>query len=118
LFLRVHARELLEFWSAFTTNLSRDILLDSFCLSPADTESALPNMRSGDLLVGSFANGQIGHNRPFPGAGCYRAPIAGLYLRGASTHPGENITGLCGYNAASVIASDLSLPIWWKRGPA
>ena len=33
----------------------------------------------------------------------------GLYLCGGSTHPGGNITGLCGYNAARVIAADLEL---------
>ncbi len=73
----------------------------------------LPNMRAGDLLVGSFANDQIGYNRPFPGSGQYRTPIEGLYLCGGSTHPGGNITGLCGYNAAAVVAADLGLNLWW-----
>ena len=89
-------------------------VLDQFSLSPLDTEQTLPNMRQGDLLVGSFANNQIGHNRPFPGAGYYRTPIPGLYLCGGSTHPGGNITGLCGYNAASVIAADAGRPLWWN----
>jgi phytoene dehydrogenase-like protein len=71
-------------------------------------------MARGDLLVGSFAAGQVGYNRPFPGAGHYRTPLAGLYLCGASTHPGGNITGLCGYNAASVLAADLGLERWWN----
>ena len=75
-------------------------------------------MRRGDLLVGSFANGQVGYNRPFPGAGEYRAPVEGLYLCGGSTHPGGNITGLCGYNAAAVIAADLGLRQWWYTRPA
>ena len=70
-------------------------------------------MQAGDLLVGSFANGQIGANRPFAGAGQYRSPLAGLYLCGGSTHPGGNITGLCGYNAARVVAADLGCRIWW-----
>jgi phytoene dehydrogenase-like protein len=39
--------------------------------------------------------------------------VPGLYLCGGSTHPGGNITGLCGYNAAAVVASDLGLPRWW-----
>ena len=80
----------------------------------ADTETALPNMSRGDLLVGSFANNQVGYHRPFAGAGCYRTPVPGLYLCGGSTHPGGNITGLCGYNAARVIAADLGKEIWWK----
>ena len=70
-------------------------------------------MHQGDLLVGSFANDQIGYHRPFPGAGCYRTPVPNLYLCGGSTHPGGNITGLCGYNAAAVLAVDLGLRPWW-----
>ena len=68
----------------------------------------------GDLLVGSFAHGQIGWNRPFAGAGNYRTPVPGLYLCGGSTHPGGNVTGLCGYNAARVIAADTAKPLWWN----
>jgi phytoene dehydrogenase-like protein len=101
-----HAARLLNLWREFAPNLGSDIINDKFVLSPADTEIALPNMRQGDLLVGSFANNQVGYNRPFVGAGSYRSPIPGLYLCGGSTHPGGNITGLCGYNAARVIASD------------
>lgn len=109
-----HGARLLNLWRQFAPNLSRDIILDQFVLSPVDTETALPNMARGDLLVGSFANDQVGYNRPFAGAGCYRTPIPGLYLCGGSTHPGGNITGLCGYNAARVIASDLDRQIWWN----
>jgi phytoene dehydrogenase-like protein len=68
----------------------------------------------GDLLVGSFPNHQVRHNRPFAGAGRYRTPVEGLYLCGGSPHPGGNITGLCGCNAASVIASDCARPLWWN----
>ena len=71
-------------------------------------------MRQGDLLIGSFDGDQVGSNRPFPGAGRYRTPLDGLYMCGGSTHPGGNITGLCGYNAAAVIAGDLGLERWWK----
>lgn len=109
-----HGARLLEFWSRHAPNLQDDCVLDRFSLSPLDIEESLPNMRGGDLLVGSFANGQVGHDRPFPGAGRYRTPVDGLYLCGGSTHPGGNITGLCGYNAASVIAADAGKPIWWS----
>jgi phytoene dehydrogenase-like protein len=110
----VHGRALLGFWSRFAPNLSGGALIDWFTRSPLDTERALPNMRHGDLLVGSFANGQVGYHRPFAGAGAYRTPIKSLYLCGGSAHPGGNITGLCGYNAAAVVASDLGLPLWWN----
>src|SRR5207249_9053030 len=98
----------------FAPNLAAGAVLDAFTRSPLDTERTLPNMRGGDLLVGSLADGQMGYNRPFAGAGQYRTPLAGLYLCGASTHPGGNITGLCGYNAARVIAADLGKRIWWN----
>ena len=109
-----HGARLLELWRGLAPNLGRGIIKDQFVLSPADTETALPNMRHGDLLVGSFANNQVGYHRPFAGAGCYRTPVPGLYLCGGSTHPGGNITGLCGYNAARVIAADLGKGIWWN----
>jgi phytoene dehydrogenase-like protein len=107
-------RHLLTFWREFASNLSGEVVLDSFTQSPADIEQALPNMARGDLLVGSFANDQVGYHRPFPGAGQYRTPIPGLYLCGGSTHPGGNVTGLCGYNAARVIAADCQARIWWN----
>ena len=74
-------------------------------------------MREGDLLVGAFTNGQIGYHRPFPGAGAYRAHLPGLYLCGSSSHPGGNITGLPGYNAAQVVLADLGLKPDWAPRP-
>ncbi len=109
----IHGADLLDFWRGYAPNLNDATILDRFALSPADTEQTLPNMFQGDLLVGAFANDQVGHNRPFPGAGTYRTPVQGLYLCGGSTHPGGNITGLCGYNAASVIAADAGMRQWW-----
>lgn len=102
-----HGREMLDFWTGYAPNLADDTL-GWFARSPLDTERSLPNMRGGDLLVGSFANGQVGYDRPFRGAGQYRTPIDGLYLCGSSCHPGGNITGLPGYNAAQVLIADLS----------
>ena len=110
---QTHGRELLKFWTEFAPNLAHAVLYH-FTLSPLDTEETLPNMTSGDLLIGSFAHNQIGYHRPFAGAGRYRTPVEGLYLCGGSTHPGGNITGLCGYNAASVVAADLGCESWWK----
>jgi len=109
-----HGKAIFQLWSQFAPNLTPDIVIDWITRSPLDTERRLPNMRSGDLLVGSLGNNQVGYNRPFAGAGEYRTPVPGLYLCGASTHPGGNVTGLCGYNAARVIAADLDLPIWWN----
>jgi phytoene dehydrogenase-like protein len=103
-----HAREMLKVWTEYAPSLAQDTT-GWFARSPLDTERSLPNMREGDLLVGSFANGQIGYDRPFPGAGQYRAPVEGLYLCGSCCHPGGNVTGLPGYNSAQVVRADLGL---------
>jgi len=108
-----HGQEMLKLWTRFAPNLADGAVLDSFTRSPLDTERTFPNMQQGDLLIGSYANNQIGYHRPFAGSGAYRTPIEGLYLCGGSTHPGGNITGLCGYNAAKVIAADYDLNRWW-----
>lgn len=107
-----HGEQMLKTWSEYASNL-RETLIDSFTRSPLDIERSFPNMREGDLLVGAFTHGQVGANRPFPGAGHYRGHIPGLYLCGSSCHPGGNITGLPGYNCAQVVMSDLGLPTPW-----
>ena len=111
-----HGREMLEVWRRFAPNIA-DATLDSFTRSPLDTERALPNMRYGDLLVGSFGHGQVGYNRPFPGAGHYRGHIRGLYLCGSSCYPGGNITGMPGYNCAQVLLTDLGIEAEWMPPP-
>ena len=85
--------------------------------SPLDVERSLPNMREADLLVGAFTDGQTGYDRPFPGAGHYRACLDGLYLCGSCCHPGGTITGLPGYNAAQVVLRDLGLSASWMPEP-
>jgi phytoene dehydrogenase-like protein len=103
-----HGAEMLKLWRRHAPNLENAVI-DKFTRSPLDVERCLPNMREGDLLVGAFTNDQVGYHRPFRGAGNYRTHIAQLYLCGSSSHPGGNVTGLPGYNAAQVIASDLGV---------
>lgn len=107
-----HGRAMLELWCRHAPNLAGAVI-DSFTHSPLDVERSLPNMREGDLLIGAFTNDQIGYNRPFAGAGHYRGHLPGLYLCGSSSHPGGNITGLPGYNAAQVILTDLGIKEDW-----
>ncbi len=104
-----HGKAMLDVWAEYAPNM-KDCVLDWFTRSALDTERTLPNMREGDLLVGAFTNGQVGYNRPFPGAGHYRGYFDNLYLCGACCHPGGNVTGLAGYNCAQVLLSDLGLP--------
>ncbi len=111
-----HGRAMRALWQRHAPNLA-DAVVDSFTRSPLDTERSLPNMREGDLLVGAFTNGQVGFDRPFPGAGHYRAHVPGLYLCGSSSHPGGNVTGLPGYNAAQVLLADLGIAADWVPPP-
>lgn len=102
-----HGQAILQMWSQYAPNVAR--ATNSFTRSPLDTQRMLRNMQDGDLLVGAFANGQVGYDRPFPGAGHYRGHLDGLYLCGSCCHPGGNITGLPAYNAAQVILADLGI---------
>lgn len=45
--------------------------------------------------------------RPFLGMSDYKTHLKGLYLTGASTHPGGGIMGASGRNAATVVLKDL-----------
>jgi phytoene dehydrogenase-like protein len=111
-----HGRAMLKLWTRYAPNLA-DAVVHAFTRSPLDIERSLPNMRAGDLLVGAFTGGQVGDHRPFPGAGHYRGHLPGLYLCGSCCHPGGNITGLPGYNAAQVILADLGLKADWAPPP-
>ena len=107
-----HGRVMLDVWQAYAPNI-RDAVIGSLARTPLDVERSLPNMRGADLLVGAFTGDQIGYHRPFPGAGAYRTHIPNLYLCGSSSHPGGNITGLPGYNAAQAILRDLGIQADW-----
>ena len=109
-----HGARMLSMWQQYAPNV-RDAVLDSWTRSALDTERSLPNMKKGDLLVGAFTNDQYGYHRPFPGAGEYRAHVAGLYLCGSASHPGGNITGLPGYNCAQVLLADLGAGFRWRN---
>ncbi len=51
--------------------------------------------------------------RPFAGAAGYKTPVPGLFLTGASTHPGGGIMGASGRNAARVVLRSLERRLWW-----
>jgi len=112
-----HGEDMLDLWARHAPNL-KDTVLNRFTRSPLDIERDFPNMQAADLLIGAFSDGQIGYHRPFEGAGDYRTCFEGLYLCGSASHPGGNITGLPGYNAAQTIFHDLGLAGDWIPQPA
>ncbi|MBI2897831.1 MAG: NAD(P)/FAD-dependent oxidoreductase [Deltaproteobacteria bacterium] len=88
-------------------NLGGDVVLGKRALTPADIVGKLPNMRDGGVFMGRSSLDQIEAFRPLPGYSSYRAPVPGLYLAGASCHPGGGILGATGGIAAQVVKEDL-----------
>lgn len=83
--------------------------------SPTSTGEYLTSMPRGDRHHGSFHPENWGENRPHPSLSHYRTPVDGLYLCGASQHPGGSFNGTPGFNAAGVIAEDMGVEVWWER---
>jgi phytoene dehydrogenase-like protein len=72
---------------------------------PPDFEAEY-GVPEGSLCHGEMTLDQFFHMRPIPGHARYRGPIPGLYLCGASTHPGGIGNGLPGRNASREILRD------------
>ena len=82
--------------------------------SPLDLERKF-GLIGGDIFHGRMSLDQLWSARPVLGHGDYRAPIKGLYMCGAGTHPGGGVTGAPGHNAAQAILADRSLLGRWRQ---
>jgi phytoene dehydrogenase-like protein len=74
-------------------------------LSPLDLERTF-GLTGGNIMQGSQTLMQSWFNRPVPGWADHRTPIKGLYLCGASVHPGGGVLGVPGRNGAQAILRD------------
>lgn len=70
---------------------------------PAQTERENPSLVGGDLGGGSYELDQQLIFRPTPQLSRYRTPIKGLFVAGASTHPGGAVHGISGRGAARAL---------------
>ncbi len=84
----------------------RRLVLGSQVLTPRDLEE-IYGITGGHPGHGEPSLDQLFVARPLLGWSRYRAPVPGLYLCGAGTHPGAGVTGLPGANAAREILRDL-----------
>lgn len=110
------------------TDADRDALRDT-CLNQIETHSpgfksrilhvevrtpreleAEVGLTEGNIFQGELTFDQLLFNRPVPGHAQYRSPIKGLWLCGASTHPGGGVMGAPGRNAAAEILRQARLP--------
>lgn len=110
-------KQCLERWRQYAPNLSEDNVHLRINWSPVDIETRLPTMKNGSIKHGAYTSFQMGYNRPSVDCSSYRTPIQGLYVAGASTHPGGMVILGPGYNAARTVAEDLGLDIWWETPP-
>jgi phytoene dehydrogenase-like protein len=83
----------------------RHLVIDRQVLTPVDLERTF-GMTGGHIFHGAMSLSKLFFLRPAAGYAGYRTPLAGLYLCGASTHPGGGVMGACGRNAARTIIAD------------
>lgn len=83
-------------------------VLGRMILSPLDLERKF-GLTGGDIMHGHMSLDQLWSARPVLGHASHRAPIKGLYMCGAGTHPGGGVSGNPGRNAAREILRDRSL---------
>jgi phytoene dehydrogenase-like protein len=84
----------------------KDAVLGRKIYSPLDLEREF-GLTGGDIFHGALTLDQLWSGRPVLGHADYRAPVKGLYLCGAGTHPGGGVSGLPGHNAAREILRDI-----------
>ena len=103
-----HGRAMLTLWQQHAPNLE-DAVHRRFTRSPLDVERCAAEHargRSAGRRIHQRSDrlpSTVPRRRQLPHAYCQ------LYLCGSSSHPGGNITGLPGYNAAQVILRDLEV---------
>jgi phytoene dehydrogenase-like protein len=92
---------LIDVMEQYAPNI-RDVIRDWTLFTPRDIERRVGltdgNIRHIDMVVG-----QVFDQRPLPGWSDYATPVDGLYLCGAGTHGGGEVTGAPGFNAARAI---------------
>ena len=77
-------------------------MIGRYIQTPLDLERDLGLLR-GNVMHFEMSLDQMFMFRPLPEISCYKAPMKGLYLTGASTHPGGGVFGASGRNTAKVI---------------
>jgi phytoene dehydrogenase-like protein len=99
--LRQQAGEMLIDTLAIYAPNIREVMRDWVLFTPQDIEARVGmtdgNIRHIDMVAGQLFKGRLD----------YRTPLDGLYLCGAGTHPGGEVTGAPGHNAARAILGEI-----------
>jgi phytoene dehydrogenase-like protein len=95
---------LIDTLTAYIPNFRRS-LLHWQLFTPYDIEQRV-GLTDGNIRHIDIIPHQMFARRPLPGWSQYRAPLPRLYLCGGGTHPGGEVTGAPGHNAAQAILAD------------
>ena len=96
---------IIETLSEYSPNIGASVVYSELW-TPSDIEEKFLTT-GGHWHHGEVAIDQAFMMRPVPGASQYGMPLPGLYLCGAAAHPGGDITGLPGRNAARRILAEM-----------
>lgn len=100
-------RRVIETFLHYAPNL-RGHILAAECRTPLDWERTY-RLTGGNIYQGAMSLSRLMAGRPGGLRRGYAAPINGLYLCGAGTHPGGGVMGASGFNAAMAVLADLGL---------
>ncbi len=99
------AESILETLYTYAPNM-RGAITQKFVQTPLDLERTLGLLR-GNVMHLEMSLDQMFAMRPLPELARYSTPIGGLFLTGASTHPGGGVFGASGRSAARVMVKAL-----------
>ena len=83
----------------------RDVMLDWELFTPVELEERV-GLTDGNIRHLDITSEQMFTGRPSRSLAGYRTPIEGLYMCGAGAHPGGEVTGAPGHNAAHTLLRD------------
>jgi phytoene desaturase len=104
------ADSILEVLYRYAPNM-RGKIIDRFIQTPLDLERRI-GLPRGNVMHVEMSFDQMFFFRPLPELAQYRTPVKGLYLTGASTHPGGGVFGASGYNTARTVLGDSRRRQW------
>ncbi|MCH2212078.1 MAG: NAD(P)/FAD-dependent oxidoreductase [Fuerstiella sp.] len=102
------AEKLIDVVSRYAPDI-RDCIVDRSLFTPIDIQRRVA-MTDGNIRHLDMVPDQFLANRPLQGWSSYGTPVQGLYLCGAGTHPGGEVSGAPGHNAAQCILSQWQQP--------
>ena len=106
------AERILAVLQRYAPNMTRDKISGWLIETPLYLEREL-GLHRGNVMHLEMSVDQMFALRPAAGFSKYRGPVPGLYLTGASTHPGGGIMGAAGRNAAAALLHDLTRNRVW-----